>query len=64
MELPNQVKSKIKSTDVALKGQTVSSSYKPAILENGLRVMVPPFVQIDEKIIINSEDLSYVKRVD
>ena len=45
VELPNQVTSKIKSTDVALKGQTVSSSYKPAILDNGLNIQVPPFIE-------------------
>ena len=62
--LPDHITLVVKETEPTVKGQTAAASYKPAILENGLRVMVPPFVQIDEKIIINSEDLSYVKRVD
>ena len=45
VDLPNQVNCKIDSTDVALKGQTVSSSYKPAILDNGLSIQVPPFIE-------------------
>ena len=45
VELPNQVKCKIETTDVALKGQTVSSSYKPATLDNGLNIQVPPFIE-------------------
>ena len=43
IDLPNQVTCKIESTDAALKGQTISSSYKPAILNNGLNIQVPPF---------------------
>ena len=45
VNLPNQVTCKIEQTDVALKGQTVSSSYKPAILDNGLHIQVPPFIE-------------------
>ena len=45
-----------------VKGQTASSSYKPAIVENGLRVMVPPHIGAGTKIIINTDDLSYVSR--
>ena len=48
VELPNQIK-KIASTDAALKGQTVSSSYKPAILDNGMKIQVPPFVEVEMK---------------
>ncbi len=62
--LPDHITLVVRETEPTVKGQTAAASYKPAILENGLRVMVPPFVQTDEKIIINSEDLSYVKRVD
>ena len=51
VELPNQVNCKIESTDVALKGQTVSSSYKPAILVNGLSVQVPPFIEAGDEIV-------------
>ena len=63
VELPNQVKCKIKSTDVSLKGQTVSSSYKPAILDNGLSVQVPPFIEDSDEILIDTRNLEYVKKV-
>ena len=62
IELPNQVNCKIASTDVALKGQTVSSSYKPAILENGIKVQVPPFVEAEDEIILDTRTLDYVKK--
>ena len=62
--LPDHITLLVSETEPTVKGQTAAASYKPAILENGLRVMVPPFVQTDEKIIINTEDLSYVKRAD
>ena len=63
IELPNQVQCKIESTDVALKGQTVSSSYKPAILDNGLNIQVPPFVEMGDEIIIDTRNLEYVKKI-
>jgi elongation factor P len=63
VELPNQIKCKISSTDVALKGQTVSSSYKPAILDNGLGVQVPPFIEEGDEVIIDTRNLEYVKKV-
>ena len=63
VELPNQIKSKIKSTDVALKGQTVSSSYKPAILENGVNIQVPPFIESGDEIIIDTRNLEYIKKI-
>ena len=63
IELPNQVTCKIESTDVALKGQTVSSSYKPAKLDNGLNIQVPPFVEIGDEVIIDSRSLEYVKKI-
>ena len=63
IELPNQVNCKISSTDAALKGQTVSSSYKPAILDNGLKVQVPPFVEDEDEIILDTRTLEYVKKV-
>ena len=64
ISLPDHITVLVSDTEPTVKGQTAAASYKPAILENGLRVMVPPFVQTDEKIIINTEDLSYVKRAD
>ena len=63
IELPNQVNCKIASTDAALKGQTVSSSYKPAMLDNGLKVQVPPFVEADDEIILDTRTLEYVKKI-
>ena len=48
---------------MAIKGQTVSSSYKPAILDSGIKVNVPPFIESGEKIIIDTRTLEYVKRV-
>ena len=51
VELPSSVELKIETTDAAIKGQTASSSYKPATLENGLKIMVPPFIDADDKII-------------
>tara|TARA_A100001015_G_scaffold254301_1_gene295018 strand:- start:997 stop:1557 length:561 start_codon:yes stop_codon:yes gene_type:complete len=63
VELPNQVVCKIETTDVALKGQTVSSSYKPAVLENGLNIQVPPFIEADDKILVDTRNLEYVKKI-
>ena len=63
VELPNQVKCKIKTTDVALKGQTVSSSYKPATLDNGLNIQVPPFIESDDEVIVDTRNLEYVKKI-
>ena len=60
VELPNQINCKIKTTDVALKGQTVSSSYKPATLENGLNIQVPPFIESGDQIILDSRTLSLI----
>tara|TARA_B100001057_G_scaffold194752_1_gene195576 strand:- start:523 stop:960 length:438 start_codon:yes stop_codon:yes gene_type:complete len=63
IELPNQVQCKIQTTDVALKGQTVSSSYKPATLENGLSIQVPPFVEAGDEVIIDTRNLEYIKKI-
>ena len=63
VELPNQVKCKIDKTDVALKGQTVSSSYKPATLDNGLNIQVPPFIESGDEIIIDTRNLEYIKKI-
>ena len=61
--LPNQVKCRIEITDVALKGQTVSSSYKPATLDNGLNIQVPPFIEAGDEVIVDSRNLEYIKKV-
>ena len=63
VDLPNQVTCKIKKTDVALKGQTVSSSYKPATLENGLNIQVPPFIESGDDIIVDTRNLEYIKKI-
>ena len=62
VDLPNQVKCKIQNTDAALKGQTVSSSYKPAILDNGLNIQVPPFIEAGDEVIIDTRNLEYIKK--
>ena len=63
VNLPNQVTCKIDSTDAALKGQTVSSSYKPAVLNNGLNIQVPPFIESGDEIIVDTRNLEYVKKI-
>ena len=63
VDLPNQVNCKIETTDVALKGQTVSSSYKPAILDNGLSIQVPPFIEAGDEVIVDTRNLEYVKKI-
>ena len=63
VELPNQVTCRVSSTDVALKGQTVSSSYKPAILDNGIKIQVPPFIGVEDNIILDTRTLEYVKKI-
>ena len=63
IELPNQVQCKIEVTDATLKGQTVSSSYKPATLDNGLNIQVPPFIESGDEVIIDTRNLEYVKKI-
>ncbi|MCU0908186.1 MAG: elongation factor P [Rhodobacteraceae bacterium] len=62
LELPQKLVVEIVETEPVVKGQTASSSYKPAIVDNGVRVMVPPHIGAGTRIIINTEDLSYVER--
>jgi len=63
VELPNQVTCKILTTDVALKGQTVSSSYKPATLDNGINIQVPPFIESGDIIIVDTRNMEYIKKI-
>ena len=63
VDLPNQVTCKIETTDVALKGQTVSSSYKPATLNNGLNIQVPPFIDSGDEVIVDTRTLEYIKKI-
>lgn len=62
MELPQKVTVEIAETEPVVKGQTASSSYKPATCTNGLRVMVPPHIGAGTRIVVNTADLSYVER--
>ena len=63
IELPKQINCKIESTDAALKGQTVSSSYKPAVLENGVKIQVPPFIESGDEIVVDTRTIEYIKKV-
>ena len=63
VELPNQINCKVIDTDIALKGQTVSSSYKPATLDNGIKIRVPPFIESDDEIIVDTRTVEYIKKV-
>jgi len=63
VELPNHVTCTIETTDVALKGQTVSSSYKPATLDSGIDIQVPPFIDSGDKVIVDTRTMQYVKKI-
>ena len=63
VELPNQVTCSIETTDVALKGQTVSSSYNPDTLDNGVNIQVPPFIESGDKIIVDTRTMEYIKKI-
>ena len=62
ISLPDQVTLTIAEADPVAKGQTAASSYKPAVLENGVRVMVPPFIEAGEKIVVDTNELTYLRR--
>jgi len=62
INLPEQVNAIIAQADAVVKGQTAAASYKPAILENGIKIMVPPFIESVEEIIVNTIELTYVSR--
>ena len=63
VDLPNQINCKIITTDIALKGQTVSSSYKPATLKNGIKIQVPPFIESGDTIIVDTRTIEYIKKI-
>ena len=63
VDLPSSVELTITNTDATIKGQTASSSYKPATLENGINIMVPPFINSGDKIILDTSTLEYVKKI-
>ena len=62
--LPQHVTLEITEADAVVKGQTASSSYKPAVLENGVKVMVPPFIGAGERIVVDTTEITYVRRAD
>jgi elongation factor P len=64
ISLPDQVVLAIAEADPVVKGQTAASSYKPAILENGIRVMVPPFIEAGERILVDTNEITYLRRAD
>ena len=63
VDLPITINCKIIRTDASLKGQTVSSSYKPAIIENDVKIQVPPFIDTDDEILIDTRTLEYLKKI-
>lgn len=64
INLPDQVTLEITETEPTVKGQTAAASYKPATLENGLRTMVPPFIETGERIVVDTNGVTYIKRAD
>ncbi|GEO81499.1 elongation factor P [Pararhodospirillum oryzae] len=62
INLPAQVVLEVVEADAVVKGQTASSSYKPGILENGLKVMIPPFIEAGTRIVVNTAECTYVER--
>ena len=63
IDLPSNIECKISNTDASIKGQTASSSYKPALLDNGIKIMVPPFINQDDKILLDTRTLDYIKKI-
>jgi elongation factor P len=64
ISLPDQVVLAISEADPVVRGQTAASSYKPAILENGVRVLVPPFIEAGERILVDTNEITYLRRAD
>ena len=64
ISLPDQVTLTVAEADPVVKGQTAASSYKPAILENGVRILVPPFISAGERVIVDTNELTYLRRAD
>lgn len=62
VQLPDSVILEIVEADPVVKGQTASSSYKPAKLSNGLKILVPPFITTGEKVVVNTNELTYIER--
>lgn len=64
ISLPDQVVLEVVEAEPVVKGQTAASSYKPAMLENGVRCMVPPFISVGEKIVVDTNEITYLRRSD
>ncbi len=64
ISLPETVILEVVEADASIKGQTAASSYKPAKLANGLRILVPPFVSSGEKVVVSTDEVAYVRRAD
>jgi elongation factor P len=64
VELPDQVEATIVEADAVVKGQTASSSFKPAVLDNGVKVLVPPHITAGTKIVVDVYNREYVRRAD
>lgn len=62
VQLPEKVVCEVVETEPVVKGQTAASSYKPAVLDNGLRIMVPPFIETGTKVVVSTVDVEYVER--
>jgi elongation factor P len=64
ISLPDQVTLEVSEADPVVKGQTAASSYKPAILENGVRIMVPPFIAAGERVVVDTNEITYLRRAE
>jgi len=64
ISLPDHVTLEITETEPVVKGQTATSSYKPAVMENGVRVMVPPFVGVGDHIVVDTNEVTYLRRAE
>ena len=63
IDLPNNIECEVKTTDAVVKGQTAASSYKPATLDNGVKIQVPPFIESGDEIIVDTRSIEYIKKV-
>src|SRR4026209_1039906 len=64
IKLPDQVTLRFVEADPVVKGQTAASSYKPAKLDNGVRVMVPPFIGVGERVVVDNNERTYARRAE
>jgi elongation factor P len=64
VRLPDQVVLAVAQADPVVRGQTAASSYKPAVLENGVRILVPPFIEAGERVLVDTNELTYLRRAD